>query len=797
MRPTLSTGREHHEHVYTVEDLARELNEARDQQRATTEILSVISRSPTNVQPVFDAIVANAARLCDAAFSAVVQFEDGLLNLVAVNKMSPEETAAYHTVFPRPPNRSFIIGRAFVDGRPVHVEDIEADPLYDPDTLAVLKAAAPYRTYLGIPILRDGVPIGAIGCGRREVKPFTEAQIALVKTFADQAVIAIENARLFEEVQARTGELTELLEYQTATSEVLNVISRSPSDIQPVLDAVGENAARLCEANNAVIFRLEGDLLRQVVSYGGIPTSSHPIQGLPVDRDRVTGRAVFDRQTIHVHDLATADSDFPQGSKDARRDGHRTTLATPLLREGVPLGAILIRRMEVRPFSDRQIRLLETFADQAVIAIENARLFEEVQARTKELAEALEQQTATSEVLSVISRSPGDLGPVFAAMLGNATKLCEAAYGAMWLSEGDAFRNAAFHGELPAAFTEHWRRETVFRPGPEVPLARVARSRKPVQVADLRQDRAYLDGHPLTVTSVDAGGVRTIVLVPMLKDDEFVGAMAIYRKEVRPFTDKQVELLANFARQAVIAIENTRLLNELRESLQQQTATADVLKVISRSTFDLQTVLDTLATSAAQLCEADQSSIRRRVGDAYPVAATYGFSPQQREHLERYSMKPDRGSIFGRAVIEGRTVHIPDVVADPEWKRPDQPRATGIRAAVAVPLLREGVIVGVLTVIRTEPRAFSHKQIELLKTFADQAVIAIENTRLFEEVQARTSELTEALEQQTATSDILRVIAGTPDDAQPVFDAIAQSALRLFGVSHVAIMLREGDCGPL
>jgi transcriptional regulator with GAF, ATPase, and Fis domain len=226
--------------------------------------------------------------------------------------------------------------------------------------------------------------------------------------------------------------LVEALEQQTATSEVLHVISNSPTEIQPVLDAVGENAARLCDANNAVIFRLEGDLLRQVAAYGGLPTSSHPAEGLPVNRGRVTGRAVFERRTIHVHDLVAAEDDFPEGSRDARRDGHRTTLATPLLREGSPIGAILIRRMEVRPFSDKQVAMLETFADQAVIAIENARLFEAEQQRTRELSEALEQQTATSEVLQVISGSPGDLQPVFNTMLENALRICEAKFGVLF-----------------------------------------------------------------------------------------------------------------------------------------------------------------------------------------------------------------------------------------------------------------------------------------------------------------------------------------------------------------------------
>jgi GAF domain-containing protein len=435
-------------------------------------------------------------------------------------------------------------------------------------------------------------------------------------------------------VERLVRERDEALEREAATSDILRIISNSPTDLQSALGAIAESAARLLDVAGAEISRVEGDGLRLMAKHGSFP--QRPVGSIrPINRDWVTGRAVIDRTTVQVLDLQAAESEFPEGAASARQYGHKTTLATPLLREGTPIGAILIRRMEVRPFTDKQISLLQNFAAQAVIAIENVRLFEAEQQRTRELSEALRQQTATSEVLKVISSSPGELEPVFQAMLENATKLCEASYGLMWLREGDAFRSAALHGDLPQTYLEQWRSGRLFRPGPHVLLSRVAISGQPLQVADLRTDASYLSGDPLPVAAADVAGVRTLLVVPMLRDKKVVGVIGIYRKEVKPFADKQIELVTNFAAQAVIAIENARLLSELRESLDRQTATAEVLKVISSSPGELTPVFDSVLANATQLCEASHGAMWIREGDGLRNVAFHGTLPEAFHELLR------------------------------------------------------------------------------------------------------------------------------------------------------------------
>jgi GAF domain-containing protein len=599
------------------------------------------------------------------------------------------------------------------------------------------------------------------------------------------------SAALNTNIAQLSRERDEALEQQKATAEVLRVISSSPTEIQPVLDAIATAAARLLDVADADIMRVEGDSLIYVAKHG--PSRQWPIGSRrAINRGWVTGRAVFDRTTIQVRDLQAAESEFPEGAAYAKQYGHRTTLATPLLREGRPIGAILLRRKKVRPFTAKQIELVTTFADQAVIAIENARLFEAEQQRTRELAESLEQQTATSEVLRVISSSPGELEPVFDAMLENATRICEAKVGNLFLYDGDDFRAVAVHGE--SDYADWFRRDPMARMQDQshTPLARLVRTKQVIHIPDLRQDQSYIDGNDRIISLVETAGARTHLVVPMLKDRELVGAIIIYRREVRPFTDKQIALVQNFAAQAVIAIENTRLLNELRQSLQQQTATAEVLEVISRSAFDLQPVFETVAESSVRLCGADRAFIFRFDGELLRMVAAYNSTEEFTDFVRRNPIRPGRHSGSARAALERRTIHIRDVRDDPEYTYGAK-NVEAIRTVLGVPILKGDELLGVMMIYHLEVKPFTDSQIALVETFADQAAIAIENVRLFEDLQKRTDELSESLQQQTATADVLKVISRSTFNLQAVLDTLVESAARLCDASNAFIYRRDGQ----
>jgi GAF domain-containing protein len=730
-----------------IQERNAELREALEHQTATAEVLGIISRSPTDVQPVLDAIVESAARVCGV--------DDVVLRLHEGNSF---------------------VSRAHFGSIPIARVEISIDEpqfrwmrehgtLHIPDARAqndfpMVGSAGGWRTLLVVPLRQQGKIIGNLNARRTEVRPFTPAQIKVLETFADQAVIAIENVRLFRE-------LKESLEQQTATNEILGVIASSPTDVQPVLDLVAENAARICGSYDAIIRLVEGNILRVVAHHGPVREA---VLERPIDRQSASGRAVVDRQIIHIEDLlALTEEEFPDAQADHERLGLRTVLHVPLMREDSPIGVISIRRVAVLPFSDKQIALLKTFADQAVIAIENVRLFKEIQERNAELREALEHQTATAEVLGIISRSPTDVQPVLDAIVESAARVCGIDDVMLHLRDGPRMVPRAHLGRIPISRQEI---------STDEPQYRWLREHGTLHVPDARERKELQIG----VT----GGWRSLLSVPLRQQGELIGALNARRMEVRPFTAAQIKLLETFADQAVIAIENVRLFQELKESLEQQTATSEILGVIASSPTDVQPVLDVVAENAARLCDANDAVINRIDADRRSrTMASYGSIPVPREIVQTAPLS--RSTPAGRAFLDRKTIHVHDLVAELETEFPDsksRQQISGSRTILATPLLREGVAIGTMVVRRTEVRPFTEKQIKLLETFADQAVIAIENVRLFQELEERTRELARSVGELKALGEVGQAVSSTLD-LQTVLSTIVGRAVQLSGT----------DCG--
>jgi signal transduction histidine kinase len=622
-------------------------------------------------------------------------------------------------------------------------------------------------------------------------------------------------ADLQKQLDRRTRELAEAREQQAATSEVLRVISNSPTDLQSALGAIAESAARLLDVADADIMRLEGDGLRLVAKHG--PSRQWPMGSIrTISRNWVTGRAVVDRATIQVSDLQSAASDFPEGASYAKQYGHRTTLATPLLREGNPIGAILIRRMDVRPFTEKQIALLKTFADQAVIAIENVRLFDDVQARTHELSESLQQQTATADVLKVISRSTFDLQTVLDTLTESAARLCEADMAAITRQKGGTHSYATSYG-FPPDFTEY-AKSFPFEPKRGSVVGQTLLEAKPVHIPDVLADPEYI-----LIEAQKLGGFRTVLGVPLMREDNPIGVIVLTRTAVRPFTDKQIELVRTFADQAVIAIENVRLFDDVRQRTRELSQSVEELRALGEvsqainSTLDVEAVLTTIVAKAVQLSGTEAGAIYTfdESRQEFRLRATHGMDEAMIAAIRGRRIGAGETAI-GKAAAERAPLQIPDVLTDSSLVLDVVVRA-GYRAVLIMPLLRPDQIIGALVVRRKAPGEFPKSTVELLGTFAEQSVLAIQNARLFGEIEEKGRELKQASqhksqflanmshELRTPLNAILgyielildNIYGDTPDKIRGVLQRVERSGRHLLGLINDVLDLSKIEAGQL
>ena len=702
-----------------VEARTAELSEALERQTATADILQVISSSPTDVRPVLEAVGKRAGLLCRAHWARVWIAEGGVLHAMATHLAVPELAPVIGKNLATPAGARTPARRAYELGQLVHIEDLAQvlDTEYPDAREAQHRSGS--RSVLVVPMLREGACIGVIGLYRNEVRPFTAADIALVQTFADQAVIAIENVRLFNETK-------EALERQTATAEVLNVISQSMVDTQPVFDAIVHSCRRLFRGRSVILVLPEGALLKRAAIDSDGTLDTEGLWQWPLNRETASGDCVLSSKVIVVRDSADIAASYPRTAELALASHWVSGLFAPLLREGRAIGCIGILRPMAGDFDGKEVALAQTFADQAVIAIENVRLFNETK-------EALQRQTATAEILQVISSSVSDTQPVFDTILASCERLFGAQHMGINLVGADGLVHLAAHsGPTPdrAAF------ERTF----PVPLTRESGSGSAILEGRVMHypDTQAADVPPYVQRSSRANMTRSVIIAPLLWQGRGIGAIFVGRGAVGPFSDKDIALLRAFADQAVIAIQNARLFNETKDALEQQTATSEVLKTISRTTFDLQPVLTTLIESASRLCKADRGFVYLREGEMYQMKVGYPVEPGR---IDPQALPAEPGSLVGRTALTREIVHIEDALSDPSYTWKEAQQRLGYRTMLGVPMLREGEPVGVVAMWRDEVRPFSERDMRVVTTFADQAVIALENVRLLSEIQAKSREL--------------------------------------------------------
>jgi GAF domain-containing protein len=712
--------------------LITETREALEQQTATAEVLGVINSSPGDLAPVFEAMLEKAMRLCEADFGALCLFAGEGFRVTATRGLPTALDDILQGELPVHP--ASVPDRLRRGEGVIHIPDLTAvegaarTPVFD--AMIDLGGA---RSTVWVDLRKDDRAVGYFAIYRQEVRPFTDTQIALLQNFAAQAVIAMENARLITETR-------EALEQQTATAEVLGVINSSPGDLAPVFDAMLDKALHLCGAAFGILHTYDGDHIHTVAHRGLSPSYVEFLSAATHQPGTSGPISAFLRGEPFVHWDAAESQAYREGHPLARAlvdlEGGRTLLAVPLRKDAALLGMFVIYRREVRPFSEKPIALLQSFAAQAVIAMENARLITETR-------EALEQQTATAEVLGVINASPGDLAPVFDAMLEKATRLCAAAFGTLYTYDGEGFRAATLHG-VPQPYAESLSQEPIqFARGTKTALGQIAEGSDFAHFDDVAAEEGYMIS---ARRLIELAGARTVMVVALRKDGKLLGAISAFRQEVRPFTDKQIALLQNFAAQAVIAMENARLITETREALAQQTATAEVLGVINSSPGDLAPVFDAMLEKALHLCDAAFGFLWEREGDAFHMLAQRDVPAALLEITQRPVRNPPPGGALGRIIDGEALVHIPDLTA-----AAPVPNAIGLRTALVelggartqllIPLRKEGELVGVFHAYRREVRPFTDKQIALLQNFAAQAVIAMENARLLGELRQRTEEV--------------------------------------------------------
>ncbi len=784
----------------------REVQERLEREKASREILEVISRSRDDERPVFQSILENSSRLCKAplAFLCVADNERGLATIPANIGARTDFDEALKN-FVEPLTRTELIAiKPMVDGEVIRQDDIADDPLYfrdrDPKRVQMVEIEGA-RSVLAVPLMKDGTGLGVIVLYRREVAPFSDDDVALVQTFAAQAVIAMENVRQFREVQDRTAEVTQALEYQTSTSEVLRVISASPNELAPVLDAILKEASRICELQDAYVAMLNPDdqlfhvhaILTQDTTFAEY-VKAHPISP---DESGVSGRAILSKRTVYIEDIETETS--YTWIEDSGVGEYRSVLGVPLVKNGEVVGVISVGSTEVSGFSAKQIQLLETFADQATIAITNANLFREVEERTAEVVQSLEYQTATSEVLDVISRSPNDLPRVLDAILEVSSRICDPEYAFFAMRDADdgLYRVAMSHNVSDAFL--NYLSDNPIAPEEGSCIGRTALHGKTVYIKDTSKDPTYT-----WKVAAEIGDYLTTLGVPLVSDDVTVGVIVMAHRKPGAFSEKQVNLLETFASQAVIAINNTRLFREVQartaeveEALDYQTATSEVLGVISRSPNELDPVLKAILQVAVRICkpEASYVALLNEETGIYDVAATHNSAAAHHDIINRQVFVPDKGTTTGRVALTGKTVYIEDFEHDPDYAWKEEALGAGFRSALGVPLVKDGVTLGVISLAHSKIGAFSDKQIALVETFASQAVIALGNAHLFDEVTARTAEVEESLEYQKATNEVLEVISRSPDALEPVLEALLAVSSRICRLQDAFVALKTPEDG--